>query len=48
MSLNSVVYDRLGSVSRFVFSLPIVRILPARSARIRRFFALDDARGDSP
>jgi uncharacterized BrkB/YihY/UPF0761 family membrane protein len=48
MSLNSAVYDRLGSVSTFVFSLPAVRILPAHSARIRRFFELDNPRRDSP
>jgi hypothetical protein len=28
-------------VSTLVFSLPLLRVLPRRSARIRRFFDLD-------
>jgi len=41
MELNPVVYERYGSVSTLFFSLPIVRIVPRRSARVRRFFDLD-------
>jgi uncharacterized BrkB/YihY/UPF0761 family membrane protein len=41
MVLNAVVYERYGSVSRLVFSLPVLRSLARRSARLRRFFALD-------
>ena len=44
LALNAVVYERLGSISQFVFSLPVLRILPRRSAWIRRFFGLDDER----
>jgi uncharacterized BrkB/YihY/UPF0761 family membrane protein len=35
------VYERYGSVSTLFFSLPVVRIVPRRSARVRRFFDLD-------
>ena len=44
--LDAVLYEQLGSVSSFVFALPVVRILPRRSERLRRYFALDDARPD--
>ena len=40
MVLNPVVYERYGSVSTLVFSLPVVRALPRRSARLRKFFDL--------
>jgi uncharacterized BrkB/YihY/UPF0761 family membrane protein len=40
--LDAVLYEEVGSVSRFVFALPVVRILPRRSERLRRYFALDD------
>jgi uncharacterized BrkB/YihY/UPF0761 family membrane protein len=42
IELNPVVYDRYGSVSTVVFSLPLLRALPRRSERLRRFFDLDD------
>ena len=41
MSLDAIVYERFGSISQFVFGLPIIRILPRRSAWIREFFDLD-------
>ena len=40
MSLDAVIYERFGSISQFVFGLPIVRILPRKSAWIRKFFDL--------
>lgn len=39
-ALNAVLFERIGSVSRLVFSLPILRILPRRSARFAHFFDL--------
>ncbi len=48
LALNAVVYERLGSISHVVFSLPVLRILPRRSAWIRRFFGLDDERTAPP
>jgi uncharacterized BrkB/YihY/UPF0761 family membrane protein len=42
LALNAVVHERLGSISQFVFSLPVLRILPRRSAWIRHYFGLDD------
>jgi uncharacterized BrkB/YihY/UPF0761 family membrane protein len=42
MGLNAVIYERFGSISQFVFGLPLVRILPRKSAWIRRFFDLGD------
>jgi uncharacterized BrkB/YihY/UPF0761 family membrane protein len=43
MELNPVVYERYGSISTLVFSLPVIRLLPRRSAGIRRFFDLDES-----
>ena len=40
-SLNAVVYERLGSIAEFVFSLPVFRSMARRSAWIRRFFDLE-------
>lgn len=42
MELNAVVYERYGSVSAVVFALPGLRVLPRRSPRLRRYFALED------
>ncbi len=28
MAVNAVVYERFGSISQFVFSLPVLRVLP--------------------
>jgi len=42
MELNAAIYDRYGSISQVLFSLPVLRILARRSARIRRFFDLTD------
>jgi membrane protein len=39
--LNAAVYERLGSLSDFVFSLPVFRSIARRSAWIRRFFDLE-------
>ena len=41
IEINPVIYQRYGSVSGFVFSLPVLRALPRRSGRLRRFFDLD-------
>ena len=41
MTLNAVIYERFGSISHFVFGLPVVRVLPRKSAWIRRFFDLE-------
>ena len=39
--VNSVIYQRYGSISDVVFGLPVLRSLARRSAFIRRFFDLD-------
>ena len=41
MSVDAVIYERFGSISQFVFSLPLVRALPRRWPWIGRFFGLD-------
>ena len=41
MVLDAVIHERFGSISRFVFSLPVMRILPRKSAWVRRFFDLE-------
>jgi uncharacterized BrkB/YihY/UPF0761 family membrane protein len=40
--LNAVVFERFGSVSTFVFGLPLLRVLPRRFPAVARFFDLDD------
>lgn len=39
--LCAVVFERYGSVSHVVFSLPFIRTIPERSAKVRTYFALD-------
>jgi uncharacterized BrkB/YihY/UPF0761 family membrane protein len=41
-AVNAVINERFGTIARFVFSWPLVRILPRRSSLIRRVFGLDD------
>ncbi len=41
--LNVAIFDRYGSISQVVFSLPVLRTLARRSPRVRRFFGLTDA-----
>ena len=40
MELNAAIYERYGSISQVVFSLPFFRVLARKSARLRRFFGL--------
>jgi uncharacterized BrkB/YihY/UPF0761 family membrane protein len=42
MCLDAVIHERFGTISRLVFSLPLLRILARKSTWIRRFFDLDD------
>jgi uncharacterized BrkB/YihY/UPF0761 family membrane protein len=42
MELNAAIYDRHGSISQVIFSLPVLRTLARRSPRVRRFFDLTD------
>lgn len=48
LTLNAVVYERYGSVSSWVFSLPVCRGAARRWPWIRRTFQLDDAAGSDP
>jgi uncharacterized BrkB/YihY/UPF0761 family membrane protein len=41
MVLNAVLYERFGSITQFIFELPLVRILPRHSGPIRRMFGLE-------
>jgi uncharacterized BrkB/YihY/UPF0761 family membrane protein len=40
MELNAAIFERYGSISQLVFSLPFFRVLARRSARVRSFFGL--------
>ncbi len=42
-SVNAALFDRFGSLSQGIFSLPVLRILPRNSAALRSYFGLDDA-----
>jgi hypothetical protein len=52
MCLDAVIHERFGTISRLVFSLPLLRILARKSTWIRRFFDLeeepDSGRGGPP
>ena len=39
-ALNAVLFEELGSISRFVFGLPVLRIIPRHSAAFARYFDL--------
>jgi uncharacterized BrkB/YihY/UPF0761 family membrane protein len=41
MELDALLNEQFGSVSTFVFALPVLRILPRRVAWLRRFFDLE-------
>ncbi len=41
MTLNAVIYERVGSIAKFVFGLPVLRTLPKRSPRFAHFMGLD-------
>jgi uncharacterized BrkB/YihY/UPF0761 family membrane protein len=45
VALDAAVFERFGSVSRFVFRLPIVHRVPRRSTWIRNFFDLPTMSG---
>lgn len=47
MVLDAVVFERFGSISAFVFGLPILRALPPRWSWLRRYFDLDGERSAS-
>jgi uncharacterized BrkB/YihY/UPF0761 family membrane protein len=47
MCLDAVIHERFGTISRLVFSLPLLRVLARKSAWIRRFFELDVAAGSA-
>ncbi|HYN32462.1 MAG TPA: YihY/virulence factor BrkB family protein [Ilumatobacteraceae bacterium] len=40
-AMNAALFDRFGSLSQGVFSLPMLRSLPPRSERVRNYFGLD-------
>jgi uncharacterized BrkB/YihY/UPF0761 family membrane protein len=46
MCMDAVIHERFGTISRLVFSMPILRQLARRSAWVRRFFALEDGQGE--
>ena len=41
MSVDAVIHERFGSITRFVFALPVLRLLPRHSKLVRRIFDLD-------
>jgi len=46
--LDAVIYDRVGSVSNLVFSLPVLQRIPRRFPKVARFFDLDRAGASEP
>jgi uncharacterized BrkB/YihY/UPF0761 family membrane protein len=42
MTLDAVIHERFGSISQFVFALPVLRVLPRKSTWIRDFFDLPE------
>ena len=45
--LNAVVFERFGSISQFVFELPLIERIPARFPKVATFFDLDNAAHDA-
>ena len=41
LSVDAVIYERFGSITQFVFSLPILRIIPRKSPKLRKLFGLE-------
>lgn len=41
LAVNAVIYEQIGSVSTFVFGLPLIRQLPRRMPAVARYFAVD-------
>ena len=41
-AVNAVLFERIGSVSGFVFGLPVLRLIPATWPGFARFFDLDE------
>ena len=39
-ALNAVLFEEVGSISRFVFGLPVLRVIPRRSEAFARYFDL--------
>jgi uncharacterized BrkB/YihY/UPF0761 family membrane protein len=48
MSANAVIYERFGSISQFVFSLPVLRVLPRRFPKLRKPFGLEEDATETP
>jgi uncharacterized BrkB/YihY/UPF0761 family membrane protein len=46
-SVNAALFERFGSLSRPIFALPVLRLLPRHSRRLREYFALADEPGQS-
>jgi uncharacterized BrkB/YihY/UPF0761 family membrane protein len=42
MVLDAVIFERFGSISQFVFGLPVLRIVPRKWAWFRHYFDLDE------
>ena len=41
LSVDAVIYERFGSITQFVFSLPLLRIIPRKSPKLRKLFGLE-------
>ena len=41
LSVDAVIYERFGSITQFVFSLPLLRIIPRKSPKLRKIFGLE-------
>ena len=46
MALDAALFERFGSISSFVFSLPVIRILPRRWAWFRVHFSVEGSEHD--
>jgi len=47
-ALNAVIYEQVGSVSVFVFGLPVIRRIPQSIPAVGRYFAVDHVAGGAP
>jgi hypothetical protein len=42
-SVNAALFERFGSLTQAIFSLPVLRLLPARWPWFRSYFELDES-----
>ncbi len=48
LTVDAVIYERFGSITQFAFSLPLLRIIPRKSPKLRKLFGLEESPNSTP